>query len=334
MDRKHFLKASGLASLAAITATVPFATRVSAQSNNTKIKNKENNQKISNMPNSKIELLAAYFTLSGDVYPFGPTEVSPFEFKYRAEAAANAGYKGMGLVHADLMANIEKIGLKEMKNILSSNGIHKVEIEQLTDWDVTGDNKKQSDKKFQSMLEIASALNATNIKINGSNGKDEDEKELSQLIDSFGKLSEKSGNFGVNIALEIMPFTNIRTLKTGIAIAKGANQKHGGLIIDIWHMKRGGISDEEIAQTPVEYIKSVELNDAERYPVSPLWQDTLHRRKLCGDGVLDVKGFIKAIQKTGYSGHWGVEVLSEVIRKWSLEDMAHKTFSTAMAQFS
>jgi hypothetical protein len=27
-----------------------------------------------------IELTAAYYTLAGDVYPFGPTHVSPFRF--------------------------------------------------------------------------------------------------------------------------------------------------------------------------------------------------------------------------------------------------------------
>ena len=30
-----------------------------------------------------IELLAAYFTISGDIYPLGPTEISPFPFRDR-----------------------------------------------------------------------------------------------------------------------------------------------------------------------------------------------------------------------------------------------------------
>ncbi|WP_207303800.1 sugar phosphate isomerase/epimerase family protein [Olivibacter jilunii] len=331
MKRKDFLKASGLTTLGLALGT-PLLSRATISERIDKDQKERESQNKKDMEN-KIELLAAYFTLSGDVYPFGPTEVSPFDFKYRVEAAAKAGYKGMGLVHADLLANIEKLGLKEMKNILSSNGIHKVEIEQLTGWDASNETKKLSDVKFKSMLEIAEELNAVSIKINGTNGNDEDEKELPQLIDAFGKLSEQAGRVGTNIALEMMPFTNIRTLKTGIAIAKGANHKNGGFIIDVWHMTRGGVSYDEIAQTPVQYIKSVELNDADRYPISPLWQDTLHRRRLCGEGIWDVKGFIKAIQKTGYKGHFGVEILSEVVRKWPLEKMAKRTFETTMKQF-
>ena len=30
---------------------------------------------------NNVELLAAYFTIAGDVYPLGPTELSPFPFR-------------------------------------------------------------------------------------------------------------------------------------------------------------------------------------------------------------------------------------------------------------
>ncbi len=48
------------------------------------------------MAAENIELIAAYFTLAGDAYPFGPTQISPFPFRDRVEAAARAGWKGMG----------------------------------------------------------------------------------------------------------------------------------------------------------------------------------------------------------------------------------------------
>ena len=58
------------------------------------------------------DLLASYFTLAGDVYPFGPTELSPFSFRDRAEAASKAGWRGMGLIHEDVQVNAARIGLK------------------------------------------------------------------------------------------------------------------------------------------------------------------------------------------------------------------------------
>ena len=286
------------------------------------------------MENNKIELLAAYFTISGDIYPFGPTEISPFDFQYRVEAAANAGYKGLGFVHADLMDTAERIGFKEMKNILDSNGITKVEFEFLGGWYEKGKLRDQSDKMRKEMLAAADILNPINIKVGPTLHIDERDNNIPLMVEEFAKLAQDAADHGTNIALEIMPFSNIRKLETGLAVAQGANHPNGGLLLDIWHMNRGNIAYSEIAKVPVQFIKSIEMNDADRYPVSPLWQDTIHRRKLPGEGVLDQKGFIDAIKKTGYKGHWGVEVLSEVVRKWSLEDMAKRTFDTTMAQFS
>lgn len=79
------------------------------------------------MSNQNVELLAAYFTLSGDVYPFGPTEISPFAFRDRVEAAAQAGYKGVGLIHVDLMSTVDRIGFREMRHILEANGIKHID---------------------------------------------------------------------------------------------------------------------------------------------------------------------------------------------------------------
>lgn len=69
------------------------------------------------------ELLAAYWTLAGDVYPGAPTEVSPFSLQERAAAGSKAGYSGMGIVHADLMANAAKMGFPGIKTVLADNGI-------------------------------------------------------------------------------------------------------------------------------------------------------------------------------------------------------------------
>ena len=80
------------------------------------------------------ELLAAYWTLAGDVYPGAPTEVSPFPLEERAAAAAAAGYTGMGLVHEDLVAVAARIGYAGIRRVLADHGIRHVEVEFLNDW--------------------------------------------------------------------------------------------------------------------------------------------------------------------------------------------------------
>lgn len=71
-----------------------------------------------------------YWTTSG-VTP-GEGEISRFDFRDRVEAAARAGFKGIGIWHADLEHIVLHRTLKEMKMMLDDNGMKYVELEFLT----------------------------------------------------------------------------------------------------------------------------------------------------------------------------------------------------------
>ena len=56
------------------------------------------------------KLIASYFTIAGDLpFPDGPF-ASPVSLRARAEAAAQAGYVGMGLYTDDLVHNLDLHG--------------------------------------------------------------------------------------------------------------------------------------------------------------------------------------------------------------------------------
>ncbi|WP_316762278.1 sugar phosphate isomerase/epimerase family protein [Pedobacter aquatilis] len=334
MDRKKFLK-STLVGAAATIGGLGIASASQTENENTTKVNEAKSHTHDKIKDkfAEVELLAAYFTIAGDIHPFGPTEISTFSFKDRVEAAAKAGYKGFGMIRADIVYNEQLIGLKEMKKILDANGITKVEFEFLGGWYTKGKDRKDSDAYRKDLMRAADVFNPINIKVAPTIGFDEKDNNIPLMVDEFGKLAQEASEHGTNIAVEIMPFSNIRTLETGLAIVQGANHKNGGLLLDIWHINRGNIPYSEIAKIPGQFVKSIELNDAEEYAVTPLWMDTIHRRKLTGEGVFDVKGFISAVQQTGYNGHYGVEVLSQEVRKMALTDMTKKSFDTSMSFF-
>ncbi|CDX15731.1 Sugar phosphate isomerase/epimerase [Mesorhizobium plurifarium] len=284
------------------------------------------------MMSNPIELVAAYWTISGDVYPFAPNEISPFPFAERVEAAARAGYKGVGLIHADLQATREKIGLKEMRRILDANGMPHVELEFITHWFASGALRAASDKVRSELFEAAEALGARDVKI--APEFDADTIDLAQVTDSFAAICDDAARYGTKIALEVMPFSNVRTLETARAIVEGAAKANGGLLLDIWHVGRGGIPYEAVAAVPKQYVVSVELDDADEKIVGTLWEDTIYERRLCGEGVLDPPAFIDAIRKTGFDGFYSVEVISKRHRVLPLEEAARRSFETTMAQFA
>lgn len=101
-----------------------------------------------------------------------------------------------------------------------------------------------------------------------------------------------------------------------------------------WHVSRRNIPFSKVAELPGRFVGAVELDDALATREGTLWEDTIHHRRLPGEGDLDQQGFIEAIRATGYDGPWGVEILSETYRKLPLEEMARRSYETTMAQLT
>lgn len=104
----------------------------------------------------KVELTNLYWTCAG-IYP-GGVEISRFGFRERVEAAAEAGFTGIGIWHADLQHTLESMSLAEVRAILAGNGMRNVELEFLTDWFVGGERKAASDGRKRLLLRAAEEL--------------------------------------------------------------------------------------------------------------------------------------------------------------------------------
>jgi sugar phosphate isomerase/epimerase len=276
-----------------------------------------------------VELLASYWTISAGL-PHTDREYSPFDFRERVESAAKAGFKGFGIWHADLDHVLERRTLQEMKQILDDNGIKHVELEFLTDWFLEGERKKKSDLQKQKLLKAAEVLGARHVKVGDFF---QESCPMPRLIETFQALCVEAANHGTRVGFELMPFAMIRTLEETLAMVEGAGAKNGGICFDLWHMVKLGIPYEEVARVPLEYIVSVELNDGTFTAPWSLHEDTINHRRLCGEGEFDVKGFIASVQRAGYAGPWGIEVLSEELRTLPLEELTTRAFQTTSAQF-
>lgn len=287
------------------------------------------------MSTKKPELLAAYWTLAGDVYPGAPTEVSPYALQARAEAAAKAGYTGMGLVHADLAANAASMGLPGIKRVLDDHGIRHVEVEFLSDWffPASDPRRKASDLARRDLLEAAAELGARNFKISPELFAVQ-EADIPLLRDQFARLCEEGREAGTNVLIEMMPFTNVRTIDTALEIIAGADQPNGGLLLDIWHLVRGGMDYSEIAKIPARFLKGIELDDADEQIVGTLFDDTRFSRRLCGEGCFDIPAFLEGVMAAGFDApYYGVEIISETFRKQPLDVMARSSYESTIRQF-
>jgi sugar phosphate isomerase/epimerase len=156
---------------------------------------------------------------------------------------------------------------------------------------------------------------------------------MPRLIESFASLCAEAAERGTKIGFELMPFAMIDSLEDSLKLVEGAGAANGGICLDTWHIVKLKIPFDQVRRIPLQYITSVELNDGTFACPWSLHEDTVNHRRFCGEGEFDVPGFIEAVQNAGYEGPWGIEVLSEELRKWPLEQLTTESFRTTMTQF-
>jgi sugar phosphate isomerase/epimerase len=279
-----------------------------------------------------VELLASYWTICGAAEPHTDHEYSPFPLAERAASAARAGFTGMGIWHADLAHVREKHSLAQMKRIFDDHGIRHIELEFLTDWFVDGERRKVSDVNRRLLLESAAALGARHIKV-GDFFKTS--VAMDRLIEEFAQLCREARDHGTRIVFEFMPFSRIDSLPEALELVRGAAQVNGGLSVDLWHVVKLGIPYQDVAAIPPRFLLSIEINDGflRAPPGMDLVTETTCHRAFCGEGEMDVRGFVALLQGAAYQGPWGIEVLNKAQRAWSLDDLTTRAFATTRRQF-
>lgn len=171
----------------------------------------------------------------------------------------------------DIEAVSAKFGYPPMKRIVDDNGIGHVEIEIIGGWFANGARKQTSDRASAVMLEAAEKLGAQYMKAfrDPEGGEWPDD----HMVEAFRKLCADAANAGTRVALEMMRFTDIRTLDRSIRIVEGAGADNGGLCIDVWHTSRCGVSNAEIARIPRKWLTAAEIADARAAPIGSLLED-------------------------------------------------------------
>ena len=280
------------------------------------------------------ELVALYWTVSGPVEVHVGREWSLFDWADRCAEAAKVGFSGTGIWHADLQHVLETRTLADMKRIFDAAGLRYLELEFLMEWflDPADERRAASDAIRELLLGAAGELGAHHIKVGNIPGTP---CELSQVTERFGELcAEAAGRTDAKIVYEFMPFdANVRSIDAALAVVEGAAAPNGGIAIDTWHMAKLAIPPDELRRIPLRYLSWVELSDGLSESLDDLVDETVNHRRLPGEGEFDLRAYIEACEDQGYTGPWGVEVLSEDLRNRPLEDILRRAYETTASQF-
>jgi len=277
----------------------------------------------------KADLLASYWTLAGPVELHTGREWSLFDVVDRVTAAANAGFRGLGLWHADLLHILEKRGLHELRTILDDGGMVHIELEFLWDWflDPGTDERRRSDQRRRTLLDAAGVLGARHVKVGNFAGR---QVPVGLLTERFAELCAEAAEHGTSVAYEFMyRDATAGSLEAALSVVRGAGAANGGLALDLWHVVDLDVSTASVRELPAGTVVAAEVSDGARSPGSGA-RRTMRDRRLPGDGDFDIGGFVAAVRAAGFQGPWGVELLSAAIGDVGPAELARRAYRSTI----
>jgi sugar phosphate isomerase/epimerase len=278
-----------------------------------------------------VQLVNAYWTSAGPVDVHQGREWSEYDFTERCAEAANAGFVGLGLWHADIEHQLQHRSLRDMRKLLDDSGLRCFEVEFLMDWflDEGDEDRQAADRTRKLLFEAAAELDADHIKAGNIPGRP---CEMPRLKEAYAELvADAAQHTSARVLYEFMPFdVNVNTLDAALEVTDGVDNT--GVVIDTWHMSKLDIKPDDLRRIPLERLGWIELSDGRFEWMEDRVDETVNHRKLPGEGEFDIRGYVAVARDMGYSEPWGVEVLSQELRAHPLDEMYRRTYESAAAQ--
>lgn len=156
---------------------------------------------------------------------------------------------------------------------------------------------------------MAEHFAARHLQAVGTFGQDVLEDDAAE---AFAALCDRAARFGLLVALEFVPHTNVPDAGVATQLVQKANRPNGGLCVDSWHHFRGRNDDALLQEVPAERVVVVQLDDGPAIPVDDdFFVDTRQHRLPPGHGEFDLTGFLQLLRRSDVRAPVSVEVLTQ-----------------------
>lgn len=135
------------------------------------------------------------------------------------------------------------------------------------------------------------------------------------------------GAYGIRLGLEFIGSHHLRTVRRHpflwtidqtLDLTDAIGEPNVGLLFDSYHWYTNELDVSDIKRLNARQIVHAHINDAPDVPVA----DALDNARLYpGEGVIDLKGFLLALDHIGYTGVIAQEVLSKNPREGTAEEL-------------
>lgn len=235
-------------------------------------------------------------------------------FRVRAAAAAAGGFSGIGLwLPQRRRAHAEGLSDADLRAILADHALVVTDVEAITDFGPCfrggADAAREPTSLERLAYEVATAVGATTVTVVEGPGAP---IPVGPASEAFALLCDRAAAHGLEVAIEFWAHSAVDARRAA-AIISTAGRRNGGLLLDTWHAHHEPYAGEVLRSAPSGCVKSVQVADVGGEVFADYVAATMHARRLPGEGVADLVGWIRLLDAIGTRAPCGVEVLSDAL---------------------
>ncbi len=197
---------------------------------------------------------------------------------------------------------------------------------------------EESMAKLDACARFATAIHCPRMMTYLLSSSDTPRDQLRPLyLQRFTKSAKILAQHNVRLGLEFLgplhirkakPYEFIWRMNDMLAFAKECGP-NVGLLLDSWHWHHAGATTEDIINAGRDRIVHIHFNDSPNLPPEQIRDN---QRLLPGEGVINLTGFLQALEKIGYTDALSVEVFGRTKDK-TPEEAARLGLDTSLAVF-
>jgi len=235
------------------------------------------------------------------------------------DLAAKTGYQGIELWLSKIQQYLDAGGnLNDLKKRLEDTGVPLICAIGFANW--LGDNEEQRQQGIELMrreMEILAKLGCPYIAAPPVGAYDKRIDDLELCGQRYATILKIGESIGVIPLLELWGRSQtLSRLSDAVAIAVAAAHPKASLLLDIFHLFRGGNAFESLLQINGKSMHVFHLND---YPAQPERErQTDGDRIFPGDGVCPFPLVMKYLKEIGFCGAFSLELFNRTY--WETSD--------------
>ena len=242
----------------------------------------------------------------------------------RIELAARHGFSHVSMMGHDVIAILAgELPVAVVHDLLATHEIAIAELDAVVEWLPSAEPVPAEMRSPVGEAEfhvVADAFGATMMNVVDLVAGPT--PPLDACAAAFGAVCDRAAAHDLRVGIEFVPWTRVPDLATAAAIVERADRPNGGVMLDTWHLFRGGGSVTDVAAVPAELIVGIQVNDAPEVKRNARVYQAVQHRLLPGDGVIGVAAILADLDARGCTAPIGCEVTSAELAARAADEVA------------